>query len=100
MARILFVLILCILALPNSSSSVDQTPPLVQNQINSLNIDGYVEVSLKVDVSGQIQIISVESNSQYLSEYVLEKLKKTKLMTDNAEPGKVVKYRFVFKKQA
>ena len=82
------------------SFSADQTPPAGQTQITSLNIDGYVEVSLKVDTTGQIQIISVESNSQYLSEYVIEKLKKTKLMSGNAEPGKVVKYRFVFKKQA
>ncbi|MFM7106350.1 MAG: energy transducer TonB [Flavobacteriales bacterium] len=98
MARLIICLVFFLLT--KTSFSGDQTPPAVQNQITSLNIDGYVEVSLKVDSSGQIQIISVESSSQYLSEYVIEKLRKTKLVSGNGEPGKVVKYRFVFKKQA
>lgn len=98
MARSIFLFYTLLFFLTNTAVSFDQTPPH-QNQITSLNIDGYVEVSLKVNSSGQIQIISVESSNQYLSEYVIEKLKKTQLVSGNSEPGKVVKYRFVFKKQ-
>jgi hypothetical protein len=64
------------------------------------NIDGLVEVSFRVDETGRIQIVHINSTSTQLTEYVVKKLMKIKLNTDSGSEGKVITYRFVFKKQA
>lgn len=64
------------------------------------NMDGLVEVSFKIDAAGKIQIVHINSTSPRLTEYVVNKLAKIKLSSDTAPDGKVITYRFVFKKQA
>ena len=72
----------------------------VKTEIQQPNLDGLVEVSFKIDVSGKIQIVHINSTSPQLTEYVVNKLSKIKLSNDTAPDGKVITYRFVFKKQA
>ncbi|MBL0315531.1 MAG: hypothetical protein IPP69_07010 [Flavobacteriales bacterium] len=64
------------------------------------NLDGVVEVSFKIDQLGKVQILNINSTSPQLSEYVIKKLSKIQLSEGNTQVGKVIKYRFVFKKQA
>jgi hypothetical protein len=64
------------------------------------NLDGLVEVSFRVDNTGRIQIVHINSTSTQLTEYVVKKLTKIKLNTESGSEGKVITYRFVFKKQA
>lgn len=64
------------------------------------NMDGLVEVSFKIDETGRIQIVHINSTSTQLTEYVVKKLTKIKLDTESGSEGKVITYRFVFKKQA
>lgn len=64
------------------------------------NLDGVVEVSFKIDQLGKVQILNINSTSPQLSEYVIKKLSKIQLEEGNSQVGKVIKYRFVFKKQA
>ncbi|MEN9638702.1 MAG: hypothetical protein RLZZ262_570 [Bacteroidota bacterium] len=63
------------------------------------NMDGVVEVSFKIDGQGKIQIVDLVSTSPQLSEYVLKKLAKIQINEQSADSGKVIKYRFTFKKQ-
>jgi selenocysteine lyase/cysteine desulfurase len=71
-----------------------------KTEIQQPNLDGLVEVSFKIDATGKIQIVHINSTSPQLTEYVVNKLSKIKLSNDTAPDGKVVTYRFVFKKQA
>jgi len=64
------------------------------------NLDGVVEVSFKIDNLGKVQILNINSTSPQLSDYVIKKLGKIQLEEGNTQVGKVIKYRFVFKKQA
>lgn len=64
------------------------------------NLDGIVEVSFKIDNSGKVQVLNINSTSPQLSDYVMKKLGKIQLEEGNTQAGKVIKYRFVFKKQA
>lgn len=63
------------------------------------NLDGVVEVSFTIDNQGKVQIVNINSTNPQLAEYVIKKLGKVKLTDGPSEPGKVVKYSFVFKKQ-
>jgi hypothetical protein len=72
----------------------------VNTELQQPNMDGLVEVSFKIDASGKIQIVHINSTSTQLTEYVVNKLGKIKLSDAAAGDGKVVTYRFVFKKQA
>ena len=72
----------------------------VKTEIQQPNMDGLVEVSFKIDASGKIQIVHINSTSPQLTEYVVNKLSKIKLSNETAPDGKVITYRFVFKKQA
>ena len=76
-----------------------QTSPKKTEQ-QQPNMDGLVEVSFKIDAAGKIQIVHINSTSPQLTEYVVAKLSKIKLSNDTAPDGKVITYRFVFKKQA
>ncbi|MFN0032616.1 MAG: hypothetical protein ACKVOR_10695 [Flavobacteriales bacterium] len=64
------------------------------------NIDGVVEVSFKIDQAGKVEIINMNSTSPQLAEYVIKKLSKVQLQQGGSQIGKVIRYRFVFKKQA
>jgi hypothetical protein len=72
----------------------------VKTEMQQPNLDGLVEVSFKIDAAGKIQIVHINSTSPQLTEYVVNKLSKIKLSNDTAPDGKVITYRFVFKKQA
>lgn len=64
------------------------------------NMDGVVEVSFKIDSEGKVQIINMNSTSPQLAEYVIKKLNKIQLQQGDSQVGKIIRYRFVFKKQA
>jgi len=87
------------LILVSTGNSVAQKSPPKAEQ-HQPNMDGLVEVSFKIDASGKIQIIHINSTSPQLTEYVVNKLSKIKSSSDAAPDGKVITYRFVFKKQA
>jgi len=97
-----FIVWICVVMNSLSMWAVDceQVPPVKSREITELNTDGFVEVSLKIDRDGRIEVISIQSSNEQLADYVLKKLAQTKLSPGSSEPGKVVKYRFVFKKQA
>ena len=82
-----------------SSDVLSQGKP-VKIEMQQPNLDGLVEVSFKIDAAGKIQIVHINSTSPQLTEYVVNKLSKIKLSNDTAPDGKVITYRFVFKKQA
>ena len=63
-------------------------------------MDGVVEVSFKIDNEGKVQIINMNSTSPQLAEYVIKKLNKIQLQQGDSQVGKIIRYRFVFKKQA
>lgn len=92
----LFLSVIFILAFDAASSQ--NRPPQTEQQ--QPNLDGLVEVSFKIDASGKIQIVHINSTSPQLTEYVVSKLGKIKLSNDAVGDGKVITYRFVFKKQA
>ena len=63
-------------------------------------MDGVVEVSFKIDNEGKVQIINMNSTSPQLAEYVIKKLNKIQLQQGDSQVGKIIRYKFVFKKQA
>ena len=63
-------------------------------------LEGTVEVSFKIDGQGRVQIVSMNATNDQLAEYVIRKLNKIKLEKGDPQQGKIIKYRFVFKKQA
>ena len=98
---VLLIQFFCILSFadPGGQKPPQQQKPAEQKFGAEINMDGVVEVSLKIDSAGNIQIIDLQSSNPKLSEYVLGKLSQTKLSSNSSDSGKVVKYRFVFKKQ-
>lgn len=95
-------LILCIfLALSANYAEAgvrnDQRPP---KEIREKDLDGTVEVSFRIDGSGKVEIISINATSPQLADYVIKKLNKIQLQKGDPQIGQVIKYRFVFKKQA
>jgi len=92
-----FVVLALLLFVPGESFT--QGKPIKTEQ-QQPNMDGLVEVSFKIDASGKIQIVHINSTSPQLTEYVVNKLSKIKLSNETAPDGKVITYRFVFKKQA
>ncbi|MEN9348895.1 MAG: hypothetical protein RLZZ77_2406 [Bacteroidota bacterium] len=77
--------------------SSDQRPP---KEITTKDLDGTVEVSFRIDGSGKVEIISINATSPQLADYVIKKLSKIQLQKGDPQIGQVIKYRFVFKKQA
>jgi hypothetical protein len=78
-----------------------QKAPVNQRTVqDGPNLDGVVEVSFKINAEGKVQILDINSTSQQLSEYVLKKLSTVKLEPGDSQNGKIIRYRFVFKKQA
>jgi hypothetical protein len=64
------------------------------------NLEGTVEVSFKIDGMGRVQIVNMNASNPQLADYVIKKLNKIKLNKSETQDGKIIKYRFVFKKQA
>ncbi|MDZ4823301.1 MAG: hypothetical protein SH856_07565 [Flavobacteriales bacterium] len=65
------------------------------------NLEGTVEVSFSIDATGKVNIVDIAATSQELADYVVKKLNKIQLnKNDSSQIGKIIKYRFVFKKQA
>lgn len=61
--------------------------------------EGTVEVSFKIDDSGKVRVLSIESTSPDLMKYVLNKLEKIRLDSLEQNDGQTIRYRFVFKPQ-
>jgi len=76
---------------------IDQRPP---KEVREKDLDGTVEVSFRIDGSGKVEIISINATSPQLADYVIKKLNKIQLQKGDPQIGQVIKYRFVFKKQA
>ncbi len=91
--------------LPNQSTQFKRThyaqkAPEKKKDTPEPNIDGVVEVSFRIDAQGKLQIITIDATNPQLADYVLKKLGKVQISQSDAQIGKVVKYSFVFKKQA
>jgi selenocysteine lyase/cysteine desulfurase len=97
--KLLRVVLFALCLVVFSSNVLSQGKP-VKTEMQQPNLDGLVEVSFKIDAAGKIQIVHINSTSPQLTEYVVNKLSKIKLSNDTAPDGKVITYRFVFKKQA
>jgi hypothetical protein len=82
----------------SSHQSLAQSTKTVQDE-SIKHLEGTVEVSFKVDMSGKLDIVSINATDPKLGEYVINKLKKIKLEKGDPQIGQVIKYRFVFKKQ-
>jgi len=77
-----------------------QKEPNQQNQVIKSEVEGTVEVSFKIDNGGKVQILEMNATSQALADYVIKKLSKIQLEKSDYQSGQIIKYRFVFKKQA
>lgn len=75
-------------------------PSSYNGSISQPDLDGVVEVSFRIDSEGKIQVLSINSTSPQLADYVIKKLEKVRLEQGSSETGKIIKYSFVFKKQA
>ncbi len=75
-------------------------PQFEDDQRGEANMDGVVEVSFRIDKKGRAEILRINATSPTLADYVIKKLGKIKLEPGTTDGGKVIKYRFVFKKQA
>ncbi len=84
---------------PNQNPSL-QKPLGIDKSESRPNLDGVVEVNFRVDGLGKVQIVSINSTSPQLADYVIKKLEKVKIEQGSSEAGKIVKYSFVFKRQA
>ncbi len=73
--------------------------PLTKN-LTHKNHEGVVEVIMKVDQKGQWKVVNMAATNEELAKYVLSKLKEYNMQANSKSVGQVVKYRFVFKKQA
>ena len=53
-----------------------------------------------INTEGKVQILKINASSPSLVDYVVKKLNKIQLTDSGSQAGQVIKYRFVFKKQA
>ncbi|MFN8698342.1 MAG: hypothetical protein ACK500_13760 [Flavobacteriales bacterium] len=101
--RTLLLLAVVLLMAASASASTqgrpDQRPRQKQTTVQA-NLEGTVEVSFKIDAQGHVEILSLASTSPQLADYVIKKLAQVKLEKGDPQVGQVIKYRFVFKKQA
>lgn len=72
----------------------------IQKPQSEKELEGTVEVSFRIDMAGKVEILSINASSPQLADYVIKKLNKIKLEKGDPQIGQVIKYRFVFKKQA
>lgn len=99
---LLIVLQLTIVQLGHTAIAGAQPPQKEQTQEDEAvkNLEGTVEVSFKIDGMGRVQIVNMNASNPQLADYVIKKLNKIKLNKSDTQDGKIIKYRFVFKKQA
>jgi hypothetical protein len=99
---LLIVLQLTIVQLGYTAIAGAQPPQKEQTQEDEAvkNLEGTVEVSFKIDRMGRVQIVNMNASNPQLADYVIKKLNKIKLNKSDTQDGKIIKYRFVFKKQA
>ncbi len=101
--RTLLLLAVVLLMAASASASTqgrpDQRPRQKQTTVQA-NLEGTVEVSFKIDAQGHVEILSLASTSPQLADYVIKKLAQVKMEKGDPQVGQVIKYRFVFKKQA
>ena len=72
-----------------------------EKTVNAKDLEGSVEVSFSVDAQGKIRIVEIVASSQELADYVIKKMSNIQLdKNDASQQGKIIKYRFLFKKQA
>jgi hypothetical protein len=72
-----------------------------EKKIEEKQLEGSVEVSFSLDAQGKIRIVQIVASSQELADYVIKKMSDIQLdKNDTSQIGKIIKYRFVFKKQA
>jgi hypothetical protein len=95
--RILIYLFLATASLGSPFLLHAQKEPQV---VKSKELEGTVEVSFKIDGAGKVEILNINATSPQLADYVIKKLKKIQLEKGDPQIGQVIKYRFVFKKQA
>lgn len=76
----------------------EQAPISQDDKVNEL--EGTVEVAFKIDAQGKVNILNINASNPKLIDYVVKKLSKIQLDQGESQSGKVIKYRFVFKKQA
>lgn len=73
----------------------------VKNEVSVSQLEGTVEVSFMINAEGKAQILKINASNPALVDYVVKKLNKIQLEGEsNSQVGQVIKYRFVFKKQA
>ena len=72
----------------------------VGQQVKESNLEGTVEVSFRIDDKGRVEILTIAASSPQLADYVIKKLNRIQLEKGDPQIGQVIKYRFVFKKQA
>lgn len=99
---LLMALQLTILQLNHTAMAVVQKPQKerTQEEESVKHLEGTVEVSFKIDAMGRVQIINMNASNPQLADYVIKKLNKIQLNKSDTQDGKIIKYRFVFKKQA
>lgn len=93
-----YLFLTCLILFGSAASIWSQKEQGVE--VKSGNLEGTVEVSFKIDHQGKIEVLSMNATSPQLADYVLKKLKKVQLEKGDPQIGQVIKYRFVFKKQA
>ena len=106
MKRILILLVLYGLSVLSGISGPVHAMPGSQKEeknvstINSQKLEGTVEVSFKINETGKVDILNIQSTNPELIDYVVRKLKQIDLNERQDIIGKTIHYRFVFKKQA
>jgi hypothetical protein len=79
---------------------VDGSVQFSPDQVSVKDLEGTVEVSFRIDPKGKVEIIHIAATSPQLADYVIKKLNRIHLDSGDPQIGQVIKYRFVFKKQA
>ncbi len=82
------------------SSNGHSTWPESGQQVKESDLDGTVEVSFRIDGTGKVEILNIAATSPQLADYVIKKLNRIQLEKGDPQIGQIIKYRFVFKKQA
>lgn len=59
---------------------------------------GSVDVEFTVNNNGRIEVLGIDASSPELMDYVTRKLRTIKL-SSQGDPGRVMRYRFVFRQQ-
>jgi hypothetical protein len=80
--------------------ALPQQKPARKSTVVHQEFEGTVEVSFRIDETGRAEILNIAATSPQLAEYVIKKLAQISLGKDDPQIGQVIRYRFVFRKQA